>query len=129
MGHSRNLNQERRLAASTADPRAARVAVAYVDALQPCYEWEGMPDCPEEEAIFADKYQLEHSDGPFREVLPLFAAHLWLCAAEFSRPDSDRAARARKGYESDIAIATKSSSLLIRTAAEGLKARGRCYSP
>ena len=36
-----------------------------------CYEWEGMPDCPEEEAIFADKYQLEHPDGPFRELLPL----------------------------------------------------------
>jgi len=129
MSHSRNLSQERRLAASTADPRATRAAVAYVDALQPCYEWEGMPDCPEEEAIFADKYQLEHPDGPFREVLPLFAAHLWLCTAEFSRPDSERAARARREYERDIAIATKSSSLLIRTGAEGLKARGRCYSP
>ncbi len=129
MAHSRQINSERVLAASTADPRAARVVVEYVDARRGCYEWEGMPDCPEDGAIFADKYQLEHPDGPFRELLPLHAAHLWLCAAEFSPPDSERAARATQGYEKDIAIALTSSSLLIRTAAEGLKARGRCYSP
>jgi DNA-binding beta-propeller fold protein YncE len=129
MGHSRQINSERILAASTSDPRAARVAVQYVDALQGCYEWEGMPDCPEEEAMFADKYQLANADGPFRELLPLVAAHLWLCTAEFSKSDSERAARATQGYEKDIAVALKSPSLLIRTAAEGLNARGQCYSP
>ena len=88
-----------------------------------------MPDCPEEEAIFTDKYQLANPDGPFRELLPLVAAHLWLCAAEFSSSDSERAARATQGYAKDIAVAIQSPSLLIRTAAEGLRARGRCYSP
>lgn len=129
MGHSRNINKERRLAVSTTDPRAARAAVEYVDALGGCYEWEGMPDCPEDEAVFADKYQLEHPDGPFREFLPLAAAHLWLCAAEFSKPGSERATHATKEYEKDIAVAIQSPSLLMRTAAAGLKARGRCYSP
>jgi DNA-binding beta-propeller fold protein YncE len=128
MGHSRQINSERILAASTADPRAARVAVEYVDALGGCYEWEGMPDCPEDEALFADKYHLAHPDGPFRELLPLLAAHLWLCAAEFATSDRDRAARARQGYETDMAVAMKSPLLIIRTAAEGLKARDRCYS-
>jgi hypothetical protein len=128
MGHSRAVNSERILAAGTADPRAARLAVEYVDALSGCYEWEGMPDCPEDEAIVANNYQLAHPDGPFRELLPLIAAHLWLCAAEFSTSDPGRAERARQRYETDIAIAGKSPSLIIRTAAEGLKARGRCSS-
>ena len=129
MGHSRQTNSERILVASSTDPRAVRTAVEYVDALHGCYEWEGMPDCPEDEAIFTDKYQLEHPDGPFRELLPLVAAHRWLCAAEFSSKDPNRAARARVAYESDIAIALKSQTLLFRVAAEGLKARDRCSSP
>jgi hypothetical protein len=69
-----------------------------------------------------------HPDGPFREVLPLLAAHLWLCTAEFAHRDVDYARRAKDADEDDIAVAVKSSSLIIRTAAEGLQARGRCYS-
>lgn len=129
MGHSREINQERRLAISTTDQGAARAAVEYVDALRGCYEWEGMPDCPEDEARFTEKYQLERPDGPLRAVLPLVAAHLWLCAAEFSQAGSERAALATQGYDRNIGVALTSTSLLLRTAAEGLKARGRCYSP
>lgn len=127
MSHGRHINLERALAATSSDPRASRAAVEYVNALAPCYEWEGMPDCPEEEAIFAEKYQLEHPDGPFREALPLFTARLWLCVAEFSKTDSERSARARQAYDKHISVALKSTSLLLRTAAEGLHARNRCY--
>lgn len=127
MSHGRHINLERALAATSSDPRAPRAAVEYVNALAPCYEWEGLPDCPEEEAIFAEKYQMEHPDGPFRDALPLFTARLWLCVAEFSKTDNEKSARARQAYGKHISVALKSTSLLLRTAAEGLHARNRCY--
>ena len=129
MVHAARVSYERRLAAVTADPRAPRLAAEYVDALRPCYEWEGFHDCPQREAVFADNYQAAHQGGPFSEYLPLLAAHRWLCAAEAfdyeKRPGDGAAARGR--YQARIAVATMSKDRLLRTAAEALAARERCF--
>lgn len=130
MVYSAWVLHERRLAAVSADPRAAALAVAYVSELKPCYEWEGYHDYPEREARFAASYQAAHPDGSFSAYLPLLAAHRWLCAAEgydYEKQPAE-AARSRRSYEGAIATARRSGSLLVRTAAEQLTARGSCHS-
>jgi hypothetical protein len=130
MVHEARVRYERRLVSVTDSPKAADLARAYVDALRPCYEWEGFHDCPEREAVFATEYRRTHAGGPFDEYLPLLAAHRWLCAAEGydyeKRPEG--AARSRQEYEKAIATARQSTDLLIRTAADTLAARRRCLS-
>ena len=106
------------------------LAAAYVEALEPCYEWEGFHDCPEREAVFADTYQAAHADGPFRHYLPLLSAHRWLCAAEGydheKRPE--QASRSRQQYRDRLALALRSDSALIRAAARQLEARAACLA-
>jgi hypothetical protein len=124
------INYERRLAAVSNNPRAPALAEAYVKRARSCYEWEGMHDCPEREALFADEYQAAHPKGPFREYLPLLAAHRWLCAAEaydFEKKPAD-AERSRRMYEQRLSTARGSKVLLIRAAAERLAARGKCFA-
>jgi hypothetical protein len=124
------VNYERRLVASARVPDAVALAVAYVDSLRPCYEWEGFHDCPEAEAIFAQNYQSAHPDGPFRDYLPLLAASRWLCAADaydYERRPAD-AARSRRAYTEQLAIARASTVVMIRTAAARLAQRGRCLA-
>jgi hypothetical protein len=128
--YAAQVRYERRLVAVSKAPAAETLAVAYVDGLRPCYEWEGYHDCPEHEARFAEEYQTTHPSGPFSEYLPLLAAHRWLCTAEAyeyeKRPED--AALSRRAYEQAISTALQSTVLIIRTAAEGLTARGRCFS-
>jgi hypothetical protein len=130
MVYAAQVRYERRLVAVTDDARASALAVEYVDALRPCYEWEGLHDCPEREARFATQYQTARPTGPFREYLPLLAAHRWLCTAEAydreQRPDD--AERSRRTYEEAISLARRSRELVIRMAAEGLTARDRCVA-
>jgi len=124
------VRYERRLvAAATEDGRTAQLALDYVDRLQPCYEWEGGHECPEREAMFATAYQAAHPDGPFREYLPLLAAHRWLCASEAyeSERRPEDALRARHEYELAIASPGRASNVLIRAAARELKLRNRCF--
>jgi hypothetical protein len=130
MVYAVQVRYERQLVALTDDPRARSLAMAYVDGLRPCYEWEGYSDCPEREATFATRYQSAHTDGPFSEFLTLLAAHRWLCTAEAyeHEKEPDGAARSRREYEHAISRARQSTALLVRTAAEGLTARGRCLS-
>jgi hypothetical protein len=130
MVYGAQVRYERRLAAVSDDAEAPALAAAYVDRLKPCYEWEGHHDCPEHEAVFALEYQAAHPGGPFRDYLPLLAAHRWLCTAEayeYEKRPAD-AARSRQAYEQTITAARESRDLLVRTAAEGLTARGRCRS-
>ena len=119
---------ERRMFAIAAGPGIERLAQQYVDDLRPCYEWEGLHDCPEEEAKFAEQYLAKNPRSPFREFLPLLAANRWLCAAAGYELEqqSPEAARSRRASEAPLAVALKSQSLLIRTAAQELKERGRC---
>lgn len=131
MVYSANVSYERRLAATASGPEVARLAAAYVTDLRPCYEWEGFNDCPEREALFADRYQAAHPRGPFNSYLPLLAAHRWLCAAEaFEREGrlSDRV-RALQLYGERLATALASSSSLVRAAAVRLSTRATCYAP
>ena len=79
MIQSAQVNYERRLVAVSDDPRAQELAVAYVDGLRPCYEWEGFHHCPEREAEFADQYQAANPDGPFSAYLPC-SRHIAGCA-------------------------------------------------
>jgi hypothetical protein len=129
MVYGAQVRYERRLVATTDAPEAETLAVAYVDSLRPCYEWEGYHDCPEREAMFAAEYQTAHPGGPFSQYLPLLAAHRWLCTAEAyeyeKRPED--ATRSRRAYERTISTARGSTDLLVRTAAEALTARGRCF--
>ena len=119
---------ERRLVAITNDSEAARLAAEYVSALRPCYEWEGGHDCPEKEAVFADDYQAKHPNGPFRNYLPLLAAHRWLCAADAYdqelRPAD--ASRSRSLAEARLTTARQSADPLVRAAAQTLASRSRC---
>ena len=128
--YAAEVRYERKLAALSDDPQAPALAAAYVASLRPCYEWEGYHDCPESEATFAAEYQAAHPGGPFREYLPLLAAHRWLCAAEGYEYEKqqDGATRCRRAYKQAIATAQRSPALLIRSAAEGLSARGGCLS-
>jgi hypothetical protein len=128
MVHSAFVGYERRLVAHSDAPDVRAIAVDYVNRLKPCYEWEGYHDCPEHEARFATEYLASHPTAPFREFLPLLIAHRWLCTAEaydYEKRPAD-ATRSRRAYEEAIARARQSPALLIRTAADGLHARGRC---
>jgi len=129
--HDVQVSYERRLVAITVDAAAASLAAAYVDGFQLCSEWEGYHDCPEREALFADQYQAAHPRGPFSQYLPLLSAHRWLCVAEAyeSEKRPADAARSRAAYEERVKIARASSVLLIRTAADRLASRARCFSP
>jgi len=121
---------ERRLVAAASGSGVEALAQRYVDELKPCYEWEGFHDCPEHEAKFAGQYLVKNPDDPFSEFLPLLIANRWLCAAEayeFEEQPKD-AARARIAAAAPLATALKSESLLIRTAAQELKTRGRCHA-
>jgi hypothetical protein len=121
---------EAKLVAAVPGTGVERLAQRYVDDLRPCYEWEGFHDCPEREARFAEQYLVSNPTTPFRDFLPLLAAHRWICAAEGyeleDRPQD--AARARAAAAAPLATALKASSLLIRTAAQELQARARCHA-
>lgn len=124
------VRYERRLVAASTSPVAGSLAMAYVSELQPCYEWEGFHNCPEREAAFAAKYQASHATGPFSQYLPLLEAHRWLCAAEayeFEKAPAE-SQRTRRSYEQALAIASRSASLLVRTAALEQKTRARCLA-
>jgi hypothetical protein len=131
MVYAARLRYERRLAAVSDDPRAQTSAAEFVERLKPCYEWEGYHDCPEREARFAAEYQAANPTGPFRDYLPLLAVHPWLCTAEAyeyeKRPED--AARSRREFELALSTARRSAALLVRTAAEELRTRGRCFAP
>ena len=121
---------ERRLVAAANRPGVDRLAQQYVDELKPCYEWEGFHDCPETEAMFAERYLASNPNSPVREFLTLLAAHRWLCAAEgydFEERPPD-AARSRRAAAAPLAIALNAQSLLLRTAAQELHARNKCHS-
>ena len=124
------VRYERRLVAATTHPDAVRLAVEYVNELGPCYEWEGMSECPEREALFADTYQSEHPNGPFANYLPLLAAHRWLCAAELLEFEKKvpQTREARRKYNARLATARESKSVMVRTAADRLAARASCFA-
>ena len=130
MVYAAQVRYERRLAALSDDPRAAELALAYVDRLRPCYEWEGSGDCPEREAQFARDYRAANATGPFSDYLPLLEAHRWLCAGEGYEHEerSQDAARSRKAFLTAVSTARTSALLLVRTAAGELAARARCFS-
>ena len=121
---------ERRLVAAASTAGVDRIAQQYVDELRPCYEWEGFHDCPESEARFAERYLAANPNGPFSEFLPLLIANRWLCAAEGYEFEEMplQAASARGAVVAPLSNALKAQSLLIRTAAQELKARGRCHA-
>ncbi len=125
------VRYERLLVAFATNSKAQADAVNYVNELRPCYEWEGYHDCPEREASFATEYSAANPGGPFKEYLPLLAAHRWLCAAEGYDYEkrSKEAARSRRASDAAIQTARRSTSLVVRIAAETLQARGRCHFP
>lgn len=119
---------ERKLVAASSTSGIEKLAQEYVDALRPCYEWEALPDCPEREAIFAERYLADHPDTPFAGFLRVLAAHRWLCTAEayeYARQPGS-AAHARHEYQRTLAIAVNTESPLMRIAAEELKSSGHC---
>ena len=73
---------ERKLVGASTRSGVEQLAQEYVDTLRPCYESEGFHDCPEREAIFAERYLIDHPDTAFAGFLRVLAAHRWLCAAE-----------------------------------------------
>jgi len=132
--HARWMYAQRLFAIAAGD--VASEAAQYATALKPCYEWEGFHDCPEAEAVFAERYLAAHPSSPFASYLPLLAAHRWLCAAEgyeyelgSTVPASKTGAglvRARQAYVKDLAAARASRDPLIRFAADTLDERGAC---
>ena len=120
---------ERKLVAASTRSGVEQLAQEYVDTLRPCYEWEGFHDCPEREAIFAERYLNDHPDTAFAGFLRVLAAHRWLCAAEAYEYDQQpgSAEHARHQYQRALAIAVKVESPLMRVAADELKSSGRCY--
>ena len=130
MVYAARENYERRLVASASTAGVDRLAQEYVDALGPCYEWEGYHDCPEREAQFAEQYRMKNPTSPFREFLMLLAAHRWLCAAEgydYEEKPTD-AARSRRASAPLLVASLNARSLLIRVAAQELRTRGRCFA-
>jgi hypothetical protein len=120
---------EGKLVAASTRSGVEQLAQEYVDTLRPCYEWEGFHDCPEREAIFAERYLIDHPDTPFAGLLRVLAAHRWLCVAEayeYQRQPGS-AAHARHEYQRALPIALNVESPLMRVAADELKSSGRCY--
>lgn len=121
---------ERRLVAiaDRRDEETTLAARAYVDSLQPPYEWEGYHDGPEREAAFADAYRVAHPASPFRDFLPLLGAHRWLCTEEAYRDEHrpDEAVRSHAAFERDIQSAMTSPNPLIKVAALRLVDRPEC---
>ena len=120
---------ERKLVAASTRSGVEQLAQEYVDTLRPCYEWEGFHECPEREAIFAERYLIDHPDTAFAGFLRVLAAHRWLCAAEayqYARQPGS-AEHARHEYQRALAIAVKVESPLMRVAADELQSSGRCY--
>lgn len=130
MVYSARVRYERMLAAVSGHPQAPALAFEFVEHLKPCYEWEGLSDCPQREAVFAASYQSAHPDGPFSSYLPLLIAHRNLCAAEAGsfEQKSAEATRTRRNYEEALAVALTSNSPLVRAAAARLAARGACFA-
>lgn len=133
---SARWSYERRLFAIASGDVEAEAA-RYVAALRPCYEWEGFHECPEREAVFADRYLAERPSSAFAAYLPLLAAHRWLCAAEGyereARNDSPAERRgaghthARVTAVKRLETALASRDPLVRFAAGMLKERGACF--
>ena len=121
---------EGKLFAAAGVSGAERLAQEYVDDLRPCYEWEGHHDCPEREAIFAERYLLARPATPFADFLRLLAAHRWLCTAEaYDRERQPASAvRARGAYQKALDTALHSESPLMRVAAGELKSSDRCHA-
>jgi hypothetical protein len=130
MAYAAKEGYERLLVAAAGVSGVERLAQQYVDELRLCYEWEGFHDCPENEAKFAEQYLTKNPNSPFREFLPLLAANRWLCTAEGYELEEmpQDAARSRKASAAPLAVALKSQSLLIRTAAQELQTRARCHA-
>lgn len=130
MAHEAWAAYERRLAAFSRAPRAAALAAVYVDELRPCYEWEGLPECPEREARFAAAYLAAHPESPFRDLLVLLEAHRWLCAAEAYEFEKqpEFAAQRRQQYEQALGRALASRHVLVAPAAQALAARNHCHN-
>ena len=129
MLYEAKVRYERLLVAFAADSKAQALAVKYVDSLRPCYEWEGYHDCPQREASFATVYLAANPSGPFKEYLPLLAAHRWLCTAEgydYEQRPKD-AARSRRASDDAIQTARRSTNPVIRMAANALHTHGRCF--
>jgi hypothetical protein len=123
------VQYERRLFAISRDAGRA-AASAYVDALKPCYEWEGFHDCPEHEARFSVNYREANPQAPFVEYLALLASHRWLCAAEayeFEQHPAE-AARTRREFERTLGLARTANDTLIRAAAAELAAQPTCFT-
>ncbi len=128
---------EGRLFAVTNGGGADASARDYVETLRPCYEWEGYSDCPEREAVFADRYLARHPDGPFAAYLPLLGAHRWFCVAEAYEYEAKNHVRhgpgavglqeARRRWKADLAKALRSPDPLVRFGAEALQQTGRCF--
>ena len=122
---------EGKLVAAAAVAGATGLAQQYVDALRPCYEWEGFHDCPEREALFAEEHLRDRPGTPFRDFLRVLAAHRWLCTAEAYQYEQKptEALRARRAYEEALKMAAADlRSALMAAAASELIASGRCYA-
>lgn len=131
MVYAAREGHEAKLFAAASDDGVGKLAQVYVEDLRPCYEWEGFHDCPQREAEFAERYLASHPENPFGEILWLFVAHRWLCAAEGYQQEQRPidAARARRAYESGLTTAiARSRSALMQTALAELRASGRCYA-
>jgi hypothetical protein len=128
MVYSAREGYEGKLVAA-AGPGTERLAQQYVDDLRLCYEWESFADCPEREAVFAEKYLAANPNSPFRELLEMLTAHRWLCVAEAYEREgqADAAARARRAHQAQLASSLKAQSPMMRTAARELQTRGRCW--
>ena len=120
---------ERKLVAASTTSGVEQLAQEYVDSLRPCYEWEGFHECPEREAIFAERYLIDHPDTAFAGFLRVLAAHRWLCAAEAYENERQpgSAEHLRYEYQRALAIAVNVESPLMRVAADELQSSGRCY--
>jgi|SRR5688500_11559248 len=103
-------------------------AVSFVEGLRPCYEWEGFSDCPQKEAEFAEFWRKWYPSSSFREFLPVFASHRWICAAEALEREKNpaEAAAAHARSKKLIAGGLQSADPLMRYLARELERDGRC---
>lgn len=105
-------------------------AIAFVEGLRPCYEWEGSSHCPQKEAEFAEYWQKWNATGAFRDFLPLLASHRWTCAAEAlvyeKKPTEAAAAHDRSKALLTVALASRDP--LMRYVARDLQKDRRCHT-
>ena len=110
-------------------PDSRQLSADLMSKLRVLDEWEGMASSPLEEAASADAFLIGDPDSPVADYVRLFSASRKLCAVsglaglDSASTEGHQVAAAA---DADLALASRSSQVLIRVAAQQLSRSRAC---